>query len=99
MKAEMAPKTFPTAEEAMKAVNGKKKAFKVTLGDKTIYAVANNSLRAAGAALETMGGTIEEIGKAGKPMTAAAILAAIVALPDAEKEALGPHLKTLTKKK
>src|SRR5262249_26237405 len=54
----------------------------------TFFAVANNLLRAAGAAVEELGGTVEEIGKAGKPMTAAAILAAIVALPDTEKEAL-----------
>ena len=99
MKTETAPKTFPTAEEAMKAVNGKKKAFKITLGDKTVYAVANNSLRAAGAAMQEMGAIMEEIGKAGKPMTAGAIFAAIMALPDSEKEALNPLLKSLNKKK
>ena len=96
---------FGSAEEAKKEADGRTKgprrAFKASLNGKDYFVVANNEGRAGGEAFMKAGGTVEEIGKksgggAPKAMSIDAIMAAVNALPEAERAGVLAQLKGLT---
>lgn len=104
---------FDSAEAATKEANGRTKgpnrAFtaKFTGKDgveKTFHVVAGNWDRAAGIAFMQCGGVVDEIGKPErtktvKPVGIDGIMAAVNALPEAERDAVMAQLKALAVKK
>jgi hypothetical protein len=106
-KSEKAPKEqrkelFATEAEALAEANartkGPRRAFTCTLGGKTHHVVANNEGRAAGVAFLQHGGKVVELGeraKRAKPLGVDGVMAAINALPEAERAAILAQLKSL----
>jgi len=91
---------FPSAKDAEEAAaareKGPRRAFTVKFGGKDVHVVANNEGRAMGAALAHLGGTVQELGK--KPSTRGpvgpdAIMAALNALPEADRAAVLAQIK------
>lgn len=94
---------FASADEAQKEAGnrtkGPRRAFTCTKGDKEIHVVANNEGRALGLAALNDGWVAQELGKEAKKPKAIgmdAILAAINAMPEAERAAVQAQLKALT---
>jgi hypothetical protein len=95
---------FPTADAAIEAAKsrdkGPRRAFKCTAPNGAeIFVVAHNEGRAGGIAFTQITGKVEELGgkaRATKAVGVDGIMAAVNALPEAERTAVLAQLKALT---